>query len=86
MIEYIEYCYCTAAKIWVIKNQLARRNLTIFQRGELGLILEPLERELAEQRQGARTDIKENFPESQRGQTRDKVAATVGISRRKSVV
>ena len=32
----------TAAKVWIIRNQFARRNLTPFQRAELALRLEPL--------------------------------------------
>jgi len=33
-----------AAKVWIINNQFARRNLTPFQRAELALKLEPLKR------------------------------------------
>ena len=33
-----------AAKVWIIQNQFARRNLTPFQRGELAILLEPMVR------------------------------------------
>lgn len=39
------------AKIWILKNQFARRNLTPFQRAELALKLEPLIAEKAKEKQ-----------------------------------
>ena len=41
--------------------------------------LEVIAKERARARQGARTDIKETFPECAKGQTRDKVASAIGI-------
>lgn len=41
--------------------------------------LEQIESERAKGRSGKRTDLKENFPEGDRGQTRDKVAKKTGI-------
>jgi len=43
---------------------------------------EDIFRKQAKKRQGARTDIQESFPESERGETRDKVGALVGVSGR----
>jgi hypothetical protein len=42
------------AKAWIIANQLARRNLTPFQRAELVMHLEPMLREKAAANQGRR--------------------------------
>ena len=42
--------------------------------------LEKLESAAARERSGQRTDLKETFLEVDYGQTRDKVAATVGVS------
>jgi hypothetical protein len=50
----------TDAKVWVIKNQFARRNLTPYQRAELALALEPLIAAQARARQGRRHDLSEN--------------------------
>jgi hypothetical protein len=44
--------------------------------------VEPLEREVAKERQGKRTDLVENFHDVGGGKTRDKVAAYVGVSGR----
>lgn len=43
---------------------------------------EELERKKAKDRQGERTDIEENLPESETGQSRDKAAEKVGVSGR----
>lgn len=53
----------TAAKAWILRNQLARRNLTPFQRAELALRLEPLIAEKAKQKQkeaGGAVHLKSN--------------------------
>jgi ParB-like chromosome segregation protein Spo0J len=39
------------AKEWIIRNQLGRRNLQLFQRAELALLLEPYLKEKAKERQ-----------------------------------
>lgn len=52
---------------------------------ELGKRLEELEKPAARKRQGARTDLPQpsgKFPEGSKGQTRDKVAAALGVSGR----
>lgn len=40
-----------AARLWIVTNQLARRNLTSYQRGELTLVIEPVIRKLADDQQ-----------------------------------
>lgn len=42
-----------AAKVWIIRNQFGRRNLTLFVRAELALKLEPLLRAKAKENQRA---------------------------------
>ncbi len=67
-----------AAKAWILKNQLARRNLTPFQRAELALKLEPLIAEKAKKRMLAgKADPGLN---SVQGKTDEKVAKIAGIS------
>jgi hypothetical protein len=86
----IPFCYIeqefpseSAAKLWIIRNQLARRNVPDFVRCELVL---PLEAELkaeAKKRQGQRNDLKNilvNLPECSGQTTRDKLASMAGVS------
>ena len=54
----------TQAKIWIICNQFARRNLAIYERCELALALEPLIAAEAKGNQGTRTDILMNSSKS----------------------
>jgi hypothetical protein len=53
----------TDAKIWIIRNQFGRRNLSPYQRGELALALKPLVAAKAKNQQGTRTDIPQNSAE-----------------------
>jgi hypothetical protein len=46
-----------SVKIWIIKNQFGRRNLTVFQKIELVAGLKPLIAEKAKENQGRRTDL-----------------------------
>jgi len=71
----------TAAKVWVIRNQFARRNLTPFQRAELALKLEPLIAEQAKKRMlaGKKIDPVEILPQ---GKTRDRLGKIAGVSGR----
>lgn len=69
-----------AAKIWIIKNQLGRRNLPPATRILLAKKLEPQIKAQAKERQGTRTDIKPTLAESSRGQARDKIAEIAGVS------
>jgi len=47
--------------VWVIKNQVGRRNLEPFQRTSLVLKMEEIIRAKAKERQGTRNDLKNNF-------------------------
>lgn len=69
-----------SAKAWVIINQLARRNLTPFQKTELALQLEPSIKQKAKQQQGARSDISVNMPKSEPIDTRHEIAKAAGVS------
>jgi hypothetical protein len=46
-----------AAKVWMLHNQLGRRNLNDYQRSEIALQLEDLLKGQARERQGTRTDL-----------------------------
>ncbi len=60
------------AKLWIIKNQFGRRNLSSYQRGVLALKYE----ELISLGQGARTDLK---PNGQKLNTRKEISKIVGV-------
>jgi len=64
-----------AAKVWVIKNQLARRNLTPFQRAELALKLEPLIAEKAKEHERKGLQNSANPID-----TREELALIAGVS------
>lgn len=71
-----------AAKIWIIENQFARRNLSKYDRSVLALQLEPLYAAEAKRRQGTRTDLVQNSaPSSDTGKTVEKLAKLAGTSR-----
>jgi len=67
------------AKLWVIKNQMGRRNLTPYQRAELALKLKPLIAKEARKRMlaGKPLDPTQN---SAGGETRDRLAKVAGVS------
>jgi N6-adenosine-specific RNA methylase IME4 len=67
-----------AAKIWIVRNQFGRRNLTPYQRCELALELEPLLAAEAKERQGTRTDLGQNSAPSSK--TREQLAKLAGVS------
>jgi hypothetical protein len=70
-----------AAMAWVIRNQLARRNLNDYQRSQLALELEPLIAEKARQQQGKRTDLPKNSAEGFKPvETRQEVAKAANVS------
>ena len=52
------------AIIWIVKNQLGRRNLTTLARIELVKHLEPIFETKAKENQGTRTDIRQNSDKS----------------------
>jgi len=77
-----------AVKVWMLQNQLGRRNLNDYQRSEIALQLEDLlkgqakVRQLAGLRQYAPDEdtVKQNSAEREAGQSRDAVAQTSGVS------
>jgi hypothetical protein len=69
-----------AAKIWIINNQLGRRNITLFTRTELAFVLEPLLAKKREGRQGARTDLGATLPQSEK--PRDAIAKIANVGAR----
>ena len=70
----------TAAKIWIMNNQLGRRNLSTATRALMVLDMKPLFAEQAKERQGARTDIKPHEG-LKLGQTRDQLAKIAKVSK-----
>lgn len=67
-----------AAKIWIIENQFARRNLTAYDRSVLALALEPLYEAEAKRRMLAgKADPTQKFAG---GETREKLADIAGVS------
>jgi len=74
----------------LIADNLLRRHLTDFQKMECGERLRHIEsvkakerqKELAGTRPNKEPDLKENLPEGNKGQTRDKVAEKIGMSGR----
>lgn len=65
---------------WVISQNMHRRHLTAGQKAMLALEVEPMLAAEAKKRQGTRTDIRADLPESRRG--RDDAGALVGVSGR----
>lgn len=88
-IEYdiVEYDFTDRdeAKLWIIKNQFGRRNISDFVRAELALQAEPLiaarakARQLSTLKQNADTA---NLPERDKGETRDELSTMSGVSAR----
>lgn len=69
------------AMLWMLRNQLGRRNLNSYQRSDLALKLEPLMASEAKLRKGQRTDLGQNSaPGSQMGKTSHKLADMAGVS------
>ena len=67
-----------AAKIWIIENQFARRNLSAYDRSVLALQLEPLYEAEAKRRMLAgKADPTQKFAG---GETREKLADIAGVS------
>lgn len=67
-----------AAKAWIAKNQLGRRNLNNFQRAELALVMKPDIEKKAKENQGSRTDILQNSVGSKGAQKQ--LAEIAGVS------
>ena len=73
-----EFASKDAAKIWIIENQFARRNLTAYDRSVLALALEPLYEAEAKRRMLAgKADPTQKFAG---GETREKLADIAGVS------
>lgn len=68
------------AKIWILKNQMARRNLNESQRAMLAVALMDLYAEDAKLRQGTRTDMGKNLDQSKAGRSAKKAGDDMGIS------
>ena len=65
------------AKLWIIKNQFGRRNISDFVRAELALHAEPLIAAKAKERQESGINQHSptaNLPEAETGKTRDELA------------
>ena len=74
-----------SAFIWMIDNQLSRRNITPITRVELVRHKRDMLIENARERQGARTDLYnlvENFPQGVQGKVRDELGEEAGVSGR----
>ena len=59
---------------WMIRNQLARRNISLYVRSELALQLETVISERAKDNQGARTDLLQNSVKSEPVHTQKELA------------
>ncbi len=73
------------AKLWIIKNQFGRRNISDFVRAELALQAEPLIAARAKERQACGQGgilLPVNLPEATRGETRDELSTMSGVSAR----
>jgi len=69
------------AKLWIIENQMARRNLTPYQRSVLALKGDNIVAERAKKQQGTRTDLLPNLAKSfQPIDTRETLAKLAGVS------
>ena len=67
--------------LWIISNQLSRRNLTAFERSELALRLKPVISDKAKDNQrSAGGAVKEKLPEPDKLTTRDEIGKIAGVS------
>lgn len=69
------------AQQWALDTQKARRNLTVWELGQIALKLKPGIEQRAAENQGARTDLSAILPEGP-VDTREELAKTVGIGER----
>lgn len=74
-----------AAKLWMMQNQLARRNLNDFQRIEITHKCEDAVKAKAKERQATSTggtapQLMENFPQADKGASRDELGKMAGVS------
>lgn len=78
-VEYMTFDLRNDAKVWIIQNQLGRRNVNSFIRSELALVLKPMIAEQAKKRQ-AKAGRGEDVQKSAQAKTRDKLAKIAGVS------
>jgi ParB-like chromosome segregation protein Spo0J len=77
-VEQMEFADKTEAKLWIVKNQLGRRNLRPFQRCEMVL---PLEDELKEEAEKRRVAKRAGTPIlADEKETRDVLAEMAGVA------
>lgn len=65
-------------KVWIIKNQFGRRNLSIYNRGKLALKLDDLFAVKAKQNQGTRTDI---FQKTEKSQEQEEIIEPINTTK-----
>ena len=70
------------AAIWIMKNQICRRNLPDVERGRLALKLKDCIVARARKNQGTRNDLLANLPKSEPINTRKELAKIAGIGER----
>jgi hypothetical protein len=68
-------------KIWIIKNQRGRRNLTPSQLSMLAVKLEAIYSEKAKENMGTRTDLGQDLGQGEGGRSAEKAAEDMGVSR-----
>lgn len=68
------------AKLWILNNQLARRNLNLYQRAELALKYKEIYAVRGKQRQGTRTDLLPNSVKSDQVNAQKEMAKKAGVS------
>tara|TARA_R110000822_G_scaffold219954_2_gene354041 strand:+ start:380 stop:1075 length:696 start_codon:yes stop_codon:yes gene_type:complete len=76
----MEFADDDAACVWIIRNQLGRRNLESIDRVRLALELEPMLRAKAKEQQGARNDIVQKSSQCKPTKTREELAKIAGVS------
>ncbi len=76
--EEMEFSSRDDVKLWIIKNQLGRRNLSAYDRSVLALKLKPMIAEKAKEQQGTRTDICQKSDKSI--DTKKELAKVAGVS------
>jgi len=91
-VNYVSLPDRTSAKIWILENQNARRNLTVGQRSAMALTLEALYVEKSEKERGVLISFGKNIEadlpqgektkEERAPQSRDKAAKVYGVSGR----
>ena len=67
----IKHDTCEGARLWIVSNQIARRNLTLTQRAALAV---EFEKEIANEARKRQRKGKKKIPYPQKGQARDKAA------------